>query len=112
MALRLPGANTPDQFWQNLRDGVESITFFTDEELRATGLDEEVLRDPAYVKAAGVLDDIKSFDASFFGLNPRETQVMDPQHRLFLECAWEALESAGYNSETYSGRIGVYGGAG
>jgi acyl transferase domain-containing protein len=112
MALRLPGANTPDQFWQNLRDGVESITFFTDEELRATGLDEEVLRDPAYVKAAGVLDDIKSFDASFFGLNPRETQVMDPQHRLFLECAWEALESAGYNSETYPGRISVYGGAG
>lgn len=112
MALRLPGANTPEQFWQNLREGVESITFFTDDELRAAGIDEVFLQNPAYVKAAGILDDIKSFDAAFFGLNPRETQVMDPQHRLFLECAWEALETAGYNSEVYDGRIGVYGGAG
>ncbi|HKR21503.1 MAG TPA: polyketide synthase, partial [Pyrinomonadaceae bacterium] len=112
MALRLPGANTPDQFWQNLRDGVESITFFSDDELRAAGFDDAILQNPAYVKAGGVLDDIKSFDAAFFGLNPRETQVMDPQHRLFLECSWEALETAGYNSESYDGRIGVYGGAG
>ncbi|HEU4712837.1 MAG TPA: beta-ketoacyl synthase N-terminal-like domain-containing protein [Pyrinomonadaceae bacterium] len=112
MALRLPGANTPEQFWQNLRDGVESITFFSDDELRATGIDDAILQNPAYVKAGGVLDDIKSFDAAFFGLNPRETQVMDPQHRLFLECSWEALETAGYNSESYDGRIGVYGGAG
>ena len=112
MALRLPGANTPEQFWQNLRDGVESITFFTDDELRAAGIDDVFLQNPAYVKAAGILEDIKSFDAAFFGLNPRETQVMDPQHRLFLECAWEAIETAGYDSEKYDGRIGVYGGAG
>lgn len=112
MALRLPGAKTPEEFWQNLRAGVESITFFTDEELIASGVDEAILQNPAYVKAGGVLDDIKSFDASFFGLNPREAQVMDPQHRLFLECAWEVLENAGYNSESYSGRVSVYGGAG
>jgi acyl transferase domain-containing protein/acyl carrier protein len=112
MALRLPGAKTPEEFWQNLRAGVESITFFTDEELRASGIDEAILQNPAYVKAGGVLDDIKSFDASFFGLNPREAQVMDPQHRLFLECAWEVLEHAGYDADSYTGRISVHGGAG
>ncbi|HEX8474860.1 MAG TPA: amino acid adenylation domain-containing protein [Pyrinomonadaceae bacterium] len=112
MAGRFPGAKNVAEFWQNLRDGVESISVLSDDELAATGLDEATLADPNYVRAAGVLDDIELFAAPFFGFNPREAEVMDPQHRLFLECAWEALEDAGYDSETYRGRIGVYAGAG
>ncbi|HYP01167.1 MAG TPA: type I polyketide synthase, partial [Pyrinomonadaceae bacterium] len=112
MAGRFPGAKNVAEFWRNLRDGVESISFFTDEELAASGLDGAMLSHPDYVRAAGVLDDIEQFAAPFFGINPREAEVLDPQHRLFLECAWEALEDAGYNSEAYAGRIGVYAGAG
>ncbi len=111
MAGRFPGAKTIEQFWQNLCDGRESISFFTDEELVASGVDLALLNDPNYVKASPVLEDIEMFDASFFGFTPREAEVMDPQHRLFLECAWEALENAGYNSNTYEGLIGVYAGA-
>ncbi|HLO47958.1 MAG TPA: beta-ketoacyl synthase N-terminal-like domain-containing protein [Kamptonema sp.] len=112
MAGRFPGAKNVDEFWQNLRDGVESISFFSEQELEALGIDKSVLRDPRYVKARAVLEDIELFDASFFGLTPREAEITDPQHRFFLESAWEALESAGYNSETYEGSIGVYAGAG
>lgn len=111
MVGRFPGAKNIDEFWQNLRDGVESISFFTDKELLTLGIDPAVLRNSNYVKANGVLSDIEMFDASFFGFTPREAQVMDPQHRLFLECAWEALENAGYSSESYKGRVGVYAGA-
>ncbi len=111
MAGRFPGAKSIEQFWQNLCDGKESISFFTDEELVAAGVDPALLSDPNYVKASPVLEDIEMFDALFFGFTPREAEVMDPQHRLFLECAWEALENAGYNSETYEGLIGVYAGA-
>jgi phthiocerol/phenolphthiocerol synthesis type-I polyketide synthase E len=111
MAGRFPGANNIDEFWQNLRDGVESITFFSDEELAAAGVDPELLSQPNYVKANGVLNDIESFDASFFGITPREAQVMDPQHRLLLECTWIALEQSGYDALTYDGRIGIFGGA-
>lgn len=110
MAGRFPGAKSIDEFWHNLRDGVESISFFTDEDLVSSGIDPSVLKDPNYVKAKAVLEDIELFDASFFGFNPREAEIADPQHRLFLECAWKALEDAGYDSETYKGRIGVYGG--
>jgi acyl transferase domain-containing protein/thioesterase domain-containing protein len=112
MAGRFPGAKNVDEFWQNLRDGVESIYFFSEEELESLGIDESVVRDPRYVKARGVLEDIELFDASFFGFNPREAEITDPQHRFFLESAWQALENAGYNSETYAGSIGVYAGAG
>ncbi|MEH2381697.1 MAG: SDR family oxidoreductase [Nostoc sp.] len=112
MAGRFPGANNVDKFWQNLVNGVESITFFTDEELIASGVDPALLDSPNYVKAKGVLENIEMFDAVFFGFTPKEAELMDPQHRLFLECAWEALENAGYNSEAYDGRIGVYAGAG
>lgn len=112
MAGRFPGAKNVDEFWENLRDGVESISFFSEQELESFGIDESVLRDPRYVKARAVLEDIELFDASFFGFNPREAEITDPQHRFFLESAWEALESAGYNSETYEGSIGVYAGAG
>lgn len=112
MAGRFPRARNLDQFWQNLRDGVEAISFFTDEELRAAGVDAALLRDPAYVKANGILEDAELFDASFFGINHREAEMMDPQHRIFLECAWEALENAGYTSDSYHARIGVYAGHG
>lgn len=111
MAARLPGADTLDQFWRNLRDGVESISFFTDEDLLQEGVDPQLLSHPSYVKAKGVLNGFDQFDAAFFGYSPREAQLMDPQLRLFHECAWEALESAGYNPDAYPGLIGVYAGA-
>lgn len=112
MASRFPGAGNVDEFWLNVRDGVESISFFTDEELITAGVSSSELSIPDYVKARPVLKGYDLFDASFFGFSPKEAQIMDPQHRLFLECAWEALENAGYNSETYKGRIGVYAGVG
>jgi acyl transferase domain-containing protein/acyl carrier protein len=111
VSCRFPGAKNPEGFWKNLRDGVESITFLNDEELEPSNLDPADFNDPNYVKAASVLDDVESFDATFFGLSPREAEVMDPQHRLFMECAWEALEDAGYDSKSYEGLIGVYAGA-
>ncbi|MEW6734362.1 MAG: amino acid adenylation domain-containing protein [Acidobacteriota bacterium] len=112
MAARFPGVDNIDQFWQNLCNGVESISFFSDEELLDAGVDPKLLKKPNYVKARGVLKDIELFDATFFGFSPREAELLDPQHRIFLEIAWEALENAGYNSEIYPGRIGVYAGAG
>jgi amino acid adenylation domain-containing protein len=110
MAGRLPQARDLAEYWENLRSGRECVTFFTDEELRASGLSEEQLRDPAYVKARAVLDGVEMFDAAFFGYTPREAEVMDPQHRLFLETAWEALEDAGCDAERYAGLVGVYAG--
>ncbi|GJD16858.1 beta-ketoacyl synthase [Rivularia sp. IAM M-261] len=110
MAGRFPGANKVDSFWQNLRSGVESISFFTDEELIRGGVDSGLLNNPNYVKANGKLEDIDLFDAYFFGFSPREAEITDPQHRIFLECVWEALENAGYNSETYRNQIGIFAG--
>ncbi len=107
---RFPGANNVNIFWDNLRDGVESISHFTDEELLATGIEPTLLNDPNYVKASSIVEGIELFDAAFFGFTPREAEITDPQHRIFLESAWEALESAGYDSESYKGKIGVYAG--
>ena len=112
MSLRLPGARNLDEFWQNLRDGVESISFFSREEALAEGAPPELIDDPNYVRASGVLDDIDMFDAAFFGFNPREAEIMDPQQRVFLECAFEALESAGYNTEKSRLPVGIFSGAG
>jgi len=109
---RFPGAKNVEQFWQNLRNGVESITVYSDKELEVQGVPPTVLNDPKYVKAEFCLEDVDMFDASFFGFSPREATMMDPQHRLFLETAWEALENAGYSTEDYSGLIGVFAGAG
>src|SRR3954451_6341949 len=95
MSGRFPGAPTLPDFWANLCHGVESVRRFTDEELLAAGESAGALSNPAYVKAWPVLDDIDKFDAGFFGLSPRDAAVMDPQHRFFLEVAWEALEDAG-----------------
>ncbi|NTU79349.1 MAG: SDR family oxidoreductase [Chloroflexales bacterium] len=111
MAGRFPGAPDIDALWRNLRDGVESIARLTDAELLEAGVSAGQISDPAYVKSKGVLADVDLFDAQFFGLNPSEAQLTDPQHRLFLECAWEALEDAGYDSESYAGPIGVYAGS-
>src|SRR5205807_155109 len=90
----------------------ESISFFSEQELIASGIDPAEFNAPRYVKAGAVLEDIECFDASFFGITPRDAQLTDPQHRLFLECAWEALEHAGYTPDRYRGRIGIYAGAG
>ncbi|HEY0607437.1 MAG TPA: polyketide synthase, partial [Herpetosiphonaceae bacterium] len=109
MAGRFPGAKTLREFWENLRDGVEGITFFSEEELAAAGENRALLEHPQYVKARAVLEDVDRFDAGFFGFTPREAELMDPQHRIFLECAWEALEDAGYVPENYDGAIGVFG---
>ncbi|MBW4592783.1 MAG: SDR family oxidoreductase [Brasilonema angustatum HA4187-MV1] len=108
---RFPKAQNLEQFWQNLRSGVESISFFSAQELESAGIDSATLSDPNYVKAAVPLEHIDLFDASFFGYNPRDAEIMDPQHRIFLECACAALENAGYDPQTYSGSIGVYAGS-
>ena len=109
---RFPGAPDPEALWANLRQGVESITFFTREELLEAGVDPAVLADPRYVPAAATLDHVESFDAAFFGYSPREAEVMDPQQRVFLEIAHAALEHSGYEPRSFAGRIGVYAGMG
>jgi amino acid adenylation domain-containing protein len=97
MAGRFPKAGDLEQFWRNLRDGVEGVTFFTDEELLGeSNLSPALIADPNYVRAAAILDGIDLFDAEFFDITPREAEILDPQQRLLLECAWQALESAGY----------------
>ena len=111
MSGRLPGAKDIKAFWQNLQDGVESVSFFRDEELLSSGVDPTLLNNSNYVKANAVLADVDLFDAEFFGFSPKEAEIIDPQHRLFLEYAWEAIENAGYDCETYEGSIGVYAGA-
>jgi amino acid adenylation domain-containing protein len=108
MAGRFPGARDLDEFWRNLRAGVRSIHRFSDEELKAAGVSRRERSAPGYVPAAGVLEGAEMFDAAFFGVTPREAMAMNPQQRVFLECAWEALERAGYASGTYPGRVAVY----
>ena len=111
MAGRFPGAGDVGQFWRNLCDGVESISFFSSEEMIAAGVDPETLQDPNYVAARPVLDDVTGFDAAFFGLSPRMAALTDPQQRLFLEVCWEALEQSGYCRPEHRGRVGVFGGS-
>ncbi|MBE9103497.1 acyltransferase domain-containing protein [Nostoc cf. edaphicum LEGE 07299] len=108
---RFPGAKNIDEFWRNLQNGIESISVFSDEELLQAGVDAALLSNPNYVKRNAVIEDAELFDAEFFGFNPRDAEMTDPQHRIFLECAWEALEKAGYDSETYNGSIGVFAGS-
>ena len=110
MTGRFPGAASVEELWRNLRDGVESVTFFTDEELVAAGIDSSTLSNPNYVKAGGYIEGIEMFDASFFGFSPREAEILDPQQRIFLECSWAALENAGYDPKTYDGLISMHAG--
>ncbi|MDB9527410.1 SDR family NAD(P)-dependent oxidoreductase [Oscillatoria sp. CS-180] len=108
MAGTFPGARNIDQFWQNLHAGTESIQALSDEALTAAGVERSLLADPSYIKMGALLEEIDHFDASFFGFSPSEAAIMDPQHRLVLECAWEALENAGYVPNDGNGWTGVY----
>lgn len=112
MAGRFPGADNVEQFWQNLCNGVESISFLRPEEDRALQHDPALAENPNYVPAGGFLRDVDKFDPRFFGYNAREAEIMDPQQRLFLECAWQALEHAGYDARRIEGRVGVFAGSG
>ena len=108
MSGRWPGAQNVHQFWANLANGVESISQLKEEELEVG--DASLWNQPNFVKARGVLADAEMFDASFWGMYPREAEITDPQHRVFMECAWEALEDAGYDAQRYPGAIGVFAG--
>ena len=112
MALRVPGATTVEQFWLNLRSGVESIRSLTEDELLAAGESPEKLRDTNYVARTADLDGMELFDAEFFGFSRQEAAIMDPQHRQFLECAWEAIESSSRPTKTLGGAVGVFAGCG
>ncbi len=111
MAVRFPGANNVGAFWDNLCAGRESITALSDETIREAGVDPTLIEHPDYVKCLPEIGDPGLFDAEFFGYAPKEAQCMDPQHRIFLETAWQALEDAGYDADRYPGPIGVYGGS-
>lgn len=110
MAGRFPGSPDLTTYWRNLAAGVESISFFDKDELVAKGLPEALVQHPDFVPARGALEHIESFDANFFGISPRQAALMDPQHRIFLECAWSALENAGYVPESFDGEIGTVAG--
>jgi acyl transferase domain-containing protein len=111
MSGRFPGARNLSEFWNNLRGGVESISFFSAAELAASGVAPSLSCDPNFVNAGGILDGIELFDAAFFGFSAREAATLDPQQRLLLECAWEAMEDAGYDTDRYPGPVGVYAGS-
>ena len=110
MSGRFPGAPDVATFWNNIRNGVEAITHFSVDELDIPSPTANSDEGASYVCAKGVLDNIDQFDARFFGYLPREAELMDPQHRVFLELCWEALEHAGYDAQRYAGAVGVYGG--
>jgi len=107
MAGKFPGAPNLDAYWQNLRNGVESITHFSEHELEVS---PAISSNPQYVRARGIMKDVDLFDSEFFHINPREAEYTDPQHRLLLETAWEALENGGYDTERFAGNIGVFAG--
>ena len=111
MSGRFPGADSVDEFWSNLKDGVESIRRLSEAELLAANVPLQKIRDPKYVPVTASLDGVEMFDAEFFGVSPREANITDPQHRLFLESAWSALEDAGYDPAKTDRRIGVFAGA-
>src|SRR5437660_6815153 len=110
MAGRFPGARSVAEFWRNQLDGVEAISHFRVEDLEVPGA-ADFAKDPRYVRVRSVLDDVDLFDAGFFGIYPREAELMDPQHRVFLECCWEAFEDAGYDSEEVPGAVAVCAGS-
>ncbi|SDW03763.1 Acyl transferase domain-containing protein [Marininema mesophilum] len=111
MGGRFPGANHIDDFWENLKQGVESIAHFSEEELIEAGVDPDLVQHSNYVKAKGYIEDVEKFDASFFSYSPREAEITDPQIRILQEIVWEGLEMAGYDPKSYPGLIGLYVGA-
>ena len=112
MAGRFPGASSVADFWRNLCAGVESIEFASDEELISAGISPELFQRRDYVRAGGIVKEADYFDASFFGMNAREAEILDPQQRVFLECCWDAFEDAGYDPMASSGEVGVFAGVG
>jgi polyketide synthase PksN len=112
MAGRFPGANNLNEFWQNILSGKESISFFSDDELLQSGIAQSDISNHNYIKAKGIIEDADKFDAHFFNISPHEAMILDPQHRIFLECVWTALEDSGYYSEEQAGKIGVFSGSG
>lgn len=111
MAGRFPGAADIHEFWRNIKEGVESVAFFSDEELEKAGINPALIRNNRYVKAKGILNQVEYFDALFFDYSPAEARIMDPQMRILFECVWESLEDAGYDPESYKGSIGLYAGS-
>ncbi|APZ52509.1 type I polyketide synthase [Salipiger abyssi] len=112
MAAHLPGAENIQRYWDNLRSGRSAIRRLSEEELLEAGEDPGLIRHKDYVPFAAPLDDFEMFDAEFFGFSPKEAAIMDPQHRQFLETAWEALENAGHVPESFDGQVGVFAGCG
>ena len=111
LAGRFPGAADLDGFWRNIVNGVECLDVPTDADLDRAGVTSDIRSKPNFVRRSTALDGTANFDANFFGMSPRDAQIVDPQHRIFLECAWEALESAGYAAGTADQAVGVYAGA-
>jgi len=111
MSGRFPGAETVEEFWENIKAGKESVDFFSDEELIENGEDPNLVKDPMYVKANAYLKNKEYFDSTFFEYRPDEALLMDPQMRIFHECVWEAMEDAGCIPENFDGKIGVFAGA-
>jgi acyl transferase domain-containing protein len=112
MAVNVPGAEGVDAYWANLRDGVESIRHLSEQDLLEAGESPENIARKNYVPAAAVLDGYDTFDAEFFGFSPKDAAILDPQHRKFLEVAWQSMEQAGHPPESLNGPIGVYAGCG
>ena len=112
MAAHLPGASSVAEYWANLRAGLRAIRPLDETALLAAGEDPALMRHPNYVAAAAPLEGFARFDAEFFGFSPKEAAILDPQHRQFLEVAWEAMEHAGHVPENARGPIGVYAGCG
>ena len=112
MACRLPGANNLQEFWYNLENGIESIHVFSDDELKTLGVNEAIFSQTNYVKAAGIIKDKDCFDSAFFEYRPEEAALMNPLHRVFHECIWEAIEDAGCNPDTVKNGIGIFAGCG
>ncbi|KZN53059.1 hypothetical protein N474_22250 [Pseudoalteromonas luteoviolacea CPMOR-2] len=112
LAGRFPGAKDVNSFWENIVQGKESLSTFSDEELLAAGVEESLINNPNYVKKGVVLENVKEFDADFFHFTPREAEILDPQHRLLLECAVEALEMGGYGDLAQPQNVGVHVGVG
>ena len=112
MACRFPGADKPETFWRNLCDGIESIHFFTEQDHTLLSTQEAWMHEPNYIKADPCLENVEWFDAPFFNFSSRQAELTSPEHRLFLECAWEALECSGYTTQHYDGVVGVYAGSG
>lgn len=110
MSCRFPNADSINSFWENIETGIESLTFFSREELLDSGAEPDLIDDPNYVKAGCIIDNIDMFDYTFFGYSKEEASLVDPQQRFFLECAYEALEDAGYCPDKQEEQVGLFGG--